>query len=255
MKCFSLRRFVPLLLVYVLLLFTVKDGYAKAGIITALDGTLEQLKKKIKITGYSVIGGREFYKGELGETEIILVRSPMGKVNNAITAQLLISMYAPASVLSISPAGAVGPDTRKGDIVVITEVYQHDFGTWKPYGFIWSKTPAYIQSLSTSYNQFPKAVLPKNVKQTKIGKLSDTNKIVKGILVSGDQFIASSKKRDWLHRKFNATAVDMGGAAIAQTCYVNRTPVNLVRVITDEAILDAGHHLRIRCRLTTRQST
>ncbi len=239
MKCFLFRRFVPLLLVSVLFLLTGKDGQAKTGIVTALDSTLEQLKKKTEITGYSTIGGREFYTGKLGETEIILVRSPMGKVNNAITTQLLISTYAPANVLSISPAGAIRQNLRKGDVILATEVYQHDFGTWKPYGFIWSKTPAYIQSLSTDYNRFPKISLQQVTGQDKTEKSKDVNTVVRGVLVSGDQFIASSKKRDWLHKKFNATAVDMGGAAIVQTCYVNRTPVHLIRVITDEANLDA----------------
>lgn len=239
MRCFLFRRLAPLLLVCVLLLFTGKDGYAKTGIITALNSTQEQLKKKIKITGYSTIGGRKFYMGKLGETEIILVHSPMGKVNNAVTTQLLISTYAPSNVLSISPAGAIGPEIRKGDIIVATEVYQHDFGTWKPYGFIWSKTPVYVRAVSMDYNHYPQSILLKNFKQKKSGKLRNVNKIMKGVLVSGDQFIASSKKRDWLHKKFDASAVDMGGAAIAQTCYVNKTPVKLIRIITDDAHLDA----------------
>jgi len=51
MRCFLFRRLVPLLLVCVLLLFTGKEGHAKTGIITALNSTQEQLKKKIKITG------------------------------------------------------------------------------------------------------------------------------------------------------------------------------------------------------------
>ncbi len=58
---------------------------------------------------------------------------------------------------------------------------------------------------------------------------------VQDIIVSGDQFIASAEKRDWLYKKFKAAAVDMGAAAIAQVCYANRTPVILIRVITDSA--------------------
>ena len=239
MRRFFFRRFAIMLSFCIFLLLTGKYGYAKIGIITALNSTQEQLKKKIKITGNSTIGGREFYRGKLGEIEIILVHSPMGKVNNAITTQLLISTYAPSSVLSISPAGAIGSEIKRGDIVVATEVYQHDFGTWKPYGFIWSKTPVYIRSMPTDYNRYPKIILLQKSKQKNTEKLRDVNKIMNGVLVSGDQFIASSQKRNWLRKKFNASAVDMGGAAIVQTCYVNKTPVNLIRIITDDARLDA----------------
>ncbi len=231
----------PLLLTFILTPCIGKSGHVNVGIITALDATLEQLKKDMVINNYSTIGGRNFYQGKLGSTPVIIVRSPMGKVNNAITAQILISTYSPTSLLSISPAGSIAPDIRVGDVILATDVYQHDFGTWKPYGFIWSKTPAYIQSMSTNYNQFP------NVSSQQTSKLSiassrkatDANRIIKGTVVSGDQFIASPKKRDWLHKKFNAAAVDMGAAAIAQTCYVNRTPIGLIRVITDTAGLEA----------------
>lgn len=233
------RKIVPLLFACVLLLFTGKECFANIGIITAMDATLEQIKKMADITGYSTIGGRDFYQGKLGQTPIIIVRSPMGKVNNAITAQLLISTYSPIALLSISPAGGVSPDIKIGDVVLAKEVYQHDFGTWKPYGFIWGKAPAYIQSMPTDYNRFPNITLQRIAKLNLTEKPTDANRIVRGIIVSGDQFIASPKKRDWLHKKFNATGVDMGAAAIAQTCYVNKIPITLIRVITDSANLGA----------------
>ena len=235
------RLFIALLATCTLFSLAGKSGHAAVGIITALDATLEQLKQDTNISGYSTIGGRNFYQGKLGSTSVILVRSPMGKVNNAITAQILISTYSPTALLSISPAGAIDPDLQIGDVVLATDVYQHDFGTWKPYGFIWSKTPAYIQSMSTNYNQFPK-VTPQQVtelNETYTKKALDANRIVRGTIVSGDQFIASPQKRGWLHKKFNATAVDMGAAAIAQACYINKTPISLIRVITDSADLDA----------------
>ncbi len=235
------RILVPFLFACILFPCPGKSGQANIGIITALDATLAQLKKDMVISGYSTIGGRNFYQGKLGSTPVIIVRSPMGKVNNAITAQILISTYSPTSLLSISPAGSIAPGIRVGDVILATDVYQHDFGTWKPYGFIWSKTPAYIQAMPTNYNQFPSTTLQQasQLSETSSRQAADANKIVQGTIVSGDQFIASPKKRDWLHKKFNATAVDMGAAAIAQTCYVNRTPIRLIRVITDTADLEA----------------
>jgi adenosylhomocysteine nucleosidase len=223
------------LLYSLLALFATGTVHADVGIITALDTTLEQIKKNIDITEYSTVAGRDFFKGTLQGTRVILVRSPMGKVNNAITAQLLMATFSAGAVISISPAGAVSPQIKIGDVILATEVYQHDFGTWKPYGFIWSKTPAYQESASTNYNRFP-GLTGQRIPQQFIAELSTaTNTIFQDIIVSGDQFIASAEKRDWLHKKFEAAAVDMGAAAIAQVCYANRTPVILVRVITDSA--------------------
>lgn len=231
-----IRRPIILILVcFSLLFFTEKSARASVGIITALDATLESIKTRMKISNYSTVAGREFYKGKLGDTEVVLVQSPMGKVNNAITAQLLISNFAAKALLSISPAGSVEPDIAVGDVVLATEVYQHDFGTWKPYGFIWSKAPVYIDSMSTDYNRFPGRALQVLAMPSTAGETKDRNKIVRGIIVSGDQFIASPEKRDWLQKKFQASAVDMGAAAIAQVGYSNSAPVCLLRIITDSA--------------------
>lgn len=236
----SVSRFFTLILVFfVFSPLSSKEVQANVGIITALDTTTNGIQKKMKVSEYVPLSGREFYVGQLGQTKVILVRSPMGKVNNAITTQLLISVFSAKAVLSFSPAGGVGSEINDGDVVMATEVYQHDFGAWKPYGFIWSKAPVYINSMSTDYNHFPSLTLPPNTKPDATEKVEGDNKVVQGIIVSGDQFIASPEKRDWLRRKFKATAVDMGAAAIAQVCYANHTPVHLIRVITDSAGLDA----------------
>jgi len=240
MKAIPTGRCIAVTLLYSLLsLFAAGAVHANVGIITALDTTLEQIKKNIAVTKYSVVAGREFYQGKLGRTAVILVRSPMGKVNNAITAQLLIATFSVKAVVSISPAGAVAPNIQVGDVILATEVYQHDFGTWKPYGFIWSKTPVYVQSVSTDYNRFPGQSLQRVTQKPSTNEPATNNKLIRGIIVSGDQFIASSKKRNWLHKKFKAAAVDMGAAAIAQVCYANTIPVLLARVITDSAGLEA----------------
>ena len=240
MKVIPTGQYIAATLLYSLIsLLAAKAVHADIGIITALDTTLEQIRKNIAITKYSVVAGREFYQGNMGRTPVILVRSPMGKVNNAITAQLLVATFSANAVISISPAGAVAPDIQVGDVILTTEVYQHDFGTWKPYGFIWSKTPVYVQSMSTDYNRFPGQSLQLVTQQPSINEPATNNKLVRGIIVSGDQFIASSEKRNWLHKKFKAAAVDMGAAAIAQVCYANKIPVYLARVITDSAGLEA----------------
>lgn len=240
LKMNLVSRFFTLILVFfVFFPFFSKEVRANVGIITALNATTNGIQKKMKVSEYVPLSGREFYVGQLGQTKVILVRSPMGKVNNAITTQLLISVFSAKAVLSFSPAGGVGSEINDGDIVMATEVYQHDFGSWKPYGFIWNKAPVYINSMSTDYNLFPGLTLPPNSKPATTEKVKSDNKVVRGVIVSGDQFIASPKKRDWLRKKFNATAVDMGAAAIAQVCYANHTPVCLVRIITDSAGLDA----------------
>jgi adenosylhomocysteine/aminodeoxyfutalosine nucleosidase len=56
-----------------------------------------------------------------------------------------------------------------------------------------------------------------------------------GRLVSGDSFIASTAKRNWLRETYQADAVDMVSAGIAHVCEANGVPYIILRVLSDNA--------------------
>lgn len=56
-----------------------------------------------------------------------------------------------------------------------------------------------------------------------------------GVIVTGDQFIASTQKCEWLYHSFNALATEMEGAAVAQVAYLNGVPWVIVRCHSDRA--------------------
>ncbi len=60
-------------------------------------------------------------------------------------------------------------------------------------------------------------------------------KIVKGVVVTGDAFIASTDKCVELRKKLGADAVEMEGAAVAQICYQRRIGYLVIRSISDKA--------------------
>lgn len=222
-----------------LIIAATASSHADIGIIVALNSTVEDFKKTADIKAVTKKSGRDFFAGTLGGERIILVRSPMGKVNNAITAQTLLSCFPVNAVYSISPAGALSGNLEIGDVIAVTSVFQHDFGTIKPYGFIWSKVPNSMDATNQQGDDDtldPRLITPVlNVWK----KMKTHHAMNTGILVSGDQFIASRDKNEWLGKKFSASAVDMGGAAIAQTCLANQVPCCLIRIITDKAGIEA----------------
>ncbi|MDL1977220.1 MAG: 5'-methylthioadenosine/adenosylhomocysteine nucleosidase [Deltaproteobacteria bacterium] len=222
----------------VLVSILTSNSFAGAGIIVALNSDLEQLRKNLKTGQISKKAGREFYSGKIGDRDVVLVRSPMGKVNNAITAQLLLSHYPVRFLLSIGPGGAVDNGLNVGDVVIGAEVYQHDLGTIKPYGFIWSRVPDGTNWDEPGYNMMDKG-LRKSASLYASAKKKGRNRIVQGVIVTGDQFISCQEKRAWLCKKFKGAAVDTGAAAIAQVCYANQIPCCMLRVITDKAQVNA----------------
>jgi adenosylhomocysteine nucleosidase len=54
-----------------------------------------------------------------------------------------------------------------------------------------------------------------------------------GAIASGDQFVATASKKDFIIQNFGAIACEMEGAAVAQVCYANEVPFCVLRTISD----------------------
>lgn len=53
--------------------------------------------------------------------------------------------------------------------------------------------------------------------------------------ISANVFVDNAAYREFLHSKFNATAIDMESAAVALVCLQQRTPFLAIRALSDLA--------------------
>jgi adenosylhomocysteine nucleosidase len=60
-------------------------------------------------------------------------------------------------------------------------------------------------------------------------------RIVEGVIVTGDVFLSDVERREELRRTLGATAIEMEGAAVVQTCRQFSVSCLVVRSITDRA--------------------
>jgi adenosylhomocysteine nucleosidase len=68
-----------------------------------------------------------------------------------------------------------------------------------------------------------------------------TQKIIPGLIVTGDWFVDSKEKMREIVGHFpEAKAVDMESCAIAQTCYINKVPFISFRIISDIPLRDTN---------------
>ena len=63
-----------------------------------------------------------------------------------------------------------------------------------------------------------------------------------GLIATGDQFIHSNKKKDFLIREFDAKAVEMEGGSVNLVCNELNVPSLIMRSISDTADGDAPEH-------------
>lgn len=213
------------------------NGHQTVGIMSALDIELDLIKDNMTVEQVDTIAQRIFYKGTLKEIPCVCVMAGMGKVNAALTAEILIMHYDIEAIIFTGVAGGINPELGIGDIVISQSVVHHDYAhlgpdKLTPYDTIGYRADSLLLAvaLQAAQNARFDEIPIKICKET-----GHFPRVVLGTIVTGDQFIASEKKRQWLEQTFHAQCVEMEGAAVAQVCAINRMPFVIIRCLSDLA--------------------
>ena len=141
-------------------------------------------------------------------------------------------------------AGAVNQTLRPGDVVIGAEVAQHDVGMRTATGVKRRGTrnavTGEVDSLLVPAPEPLLAAARQAASGLRLPPVSTVEgervpRIVEGVIVTGDVFVADVAVREELRRNLDASAVEMEGAAVVQTCRQFRVPCLVVRSITDRA--------------------
>ena len=90
----------------------------KIGIIGAMEVEVATLKSNMTVKNTVKKASMEFYEGTIGNTEVVVVRSGIGKVNAGICVQILIDLFGVTHVINTGIAGSLNADINIGDIVL-----------------------------------------------------------------------------------------------------------------------------------------
>lgn len=199
----------------------------KYGIIAAMQEEMQEIENIMEEKKNQKIYELNFITGKINSTEVVLVEAGIGKVNASRTTQILIDNFEIDAIINVGTAGSANDELEIGDIVIGKKVVQHDFDITAfghPKGFI-SNVGQYVESDST---------LIEKMKQT-ISKMQKNEfKIKIGTIASGDIFCTEAKMKEKIRSKFNADAIEMEGAAIAQVCKLDNIPFIIIRSISDK---------------------
>lgn len=203
------------------------------GIIGAMEEEVAKLKSGIIETEEKEKAGMNFLKGKLYGKEVVVVRSGIGKVNAAICTQILIDEYKVGRIINTGVAGALYSTVNVGDIVISSDTLYHDFDV-TGFGYEGGVIPRMEISTFTADKELVK-------KAKEICEMVNTDiKCFIGRVISGDQFINDTDKKEWLLDEFNGYCVEMEGCGIAHAAYLNNIPFVIIRAISDKADGSAG---------------
>lgn len=202
------------------------------GIIGAMDEEVKILKEEMTIDKRLKKANMEFFQGMLWNKPVVVVTCGIGKVNAAVCTQILIDDFGVSKVLNVGVAGGIGEGIVPGDVVVASNLVQHDMDT-SAFGDKLGQIPR----LNTFDFKCDEALVEAAKKSCQV---LESNSFI-GRIVSGDQFIASVDKIRWLSSEFQALACEMEGASIAQVCFLNNVSFVVIRSISDNA--NTGAHM------------
>lgn len=198
------------------------------GIICALSIEVEGLTKLLDNKKEETYAKMKFVSGTINGKEVVMTECGIGKVNAAMSTQVMIDKYSPDVIINSGIAGSVSRKLKIGDIVISKDCVQHDFdGTQMgdPKGLI-------------QYNDETRIDIP--VSENIANKLFDACKDLKdtnvlcGRIATGDIFVAEKSMRSAIADEFSALACEMEGGAVAQVCYRNGVECAILRCISDD---------------------
>ena len=202
---------------------------APIGIISAMSSELELLLENAEIDHTDVIGNTEYHVGKLAGKDVVLVQAGIGKILASAGAATLINEYNVSSIIFTGIAGGVGDNTKVMDIVVSDDLVVHDYGDITNEGFVWDVNHGtdngYIHADST---------LADLAYETALDVVGEGN-VWRGTIATGDQFVASEWYVKELQEKFDATACEMEGAAVALVASQYNVPFVVIRCMSDKA--------------------
>ncbi|MCJ8006912.1 5'-methylthioadenosine/S-adenosylhomocysteine nucleosidase [Lederbergia wuyishanensis] len=199
----------------------------RIAIIGAMEEEVSLLREYISDKQVVEVAGCEFTSGSIGDKEVVLLKSGIGKVNAAMSTTILLEKFRPDIIINTGSAGGYNPDLTIGDLVISTEVRHHDVDVTifdYEYGQVPQMPPAFLADSSLI-----------ETAQKAVGNIEGIQ-AVKGLIATGDSFMNDPVRVEFVRNKFpKLQAVEMEAAAIAQVAYQFNVPFVIIRSLSDIA--------------------
>ncbi|MFA7084479.1 MAG: 5'-methylthioadenosine/adenosylhomocysteine nucleosidase [Arcobacteraceae bacterium] len=202
----------------------------KLAIMGAMQEEIEPLLAYFEEVQAVEFANNTFYEVQYNGLDIVIAYSKIGKVFASLTAATMIEKFGCDTLLFSGVAGGINPELKIGDLIIANKLCQHDlditaFG--HPHGYV-PGGEVFVET-SKELNAVAKEVA-----------VESGLKVIEGIIATGDQFVHSIERKEFIETTFKADALEMEGASVAVVCNALNVPCFILRAISDTADMDAG---------------
>ena len=206
------------------------EFFMKIGIICAMDEETEYFLSKFDKYEKKEFGSTIFYEATTNEgKEVVLARSGIGKCTAAAVTAMMICMYQVSYVINSGIAGSIAKGLHIGDLVFSTKAAYHD-ADFTAFGY----KKGQMAGQELYFNANPELIAKAEIAAMTIPEIKD--KVKKGLVVSGDQFINSPEKKQAIFDTHSdAMVTECEGAPIAQIANSFKVPFIIIRSVSDSS--------------------
>ena len=203
---------------------------SKIAIMGAMPEEIEPLLKKVENVKKIEYANNSYYEATYKGKELVIAYSKIGKVFSSLTASTLIEKFGCQKLLFSGVAGAINPNLHIGDLIIADKLCQHDLDI-TIFGHDFGYVPEGAKFVETN----------KDLREVakEVAKRSNLT-LIEGTIATGDQFVASNDRKEFISKNFQADAIEMEGASVAVVCDALNIPFFILRAISDTANDDAG---------------
>lgn len=207
-------------------------------ILTALDLEYQAVRENLTDPQlHRHRAGTRFETGWLAGRRCQVALGLVGKGNHpaAVLAERAIAEFDPVAVLFVGVAGALRPKLALGDVVVATHVYAYHGGTNEDDGL---KARPRVWEIPHGPDQIARHLGRTGAWTTRPVSGGTAPRVHFGPIAAGEvvQDSTVSDHARWVRQHYNdALAIEMEAAGVAQAGHLNRSPVVVVRGISDRA--------------------
>lgn len=216
---------------------------SRIAIVSAMHEELRALLPLVEGLCIEERAGRRCHIGRIDGHDVVLVLSGIGKVAAATTTAVLLDGMDVRALLLTGVAGGLGADVHVADIVIATELLQHDLDASPLFPRYevplsgrshFAADAALCQALEAGCMEALRA--PPAALAALGAGVPPVPRLHRGLVVSGDRFVSTAAESLALRAALpHALAVEMEGAAVAQVCADFGRPFAVVRCISDRA--------------------
>lgn len=209
---------ISLMIVFVILIISNNLFPATIAYLFALEEDLSALKQETTFLKTKQVGSRTITILEYGDHRILATRMRSGCVQTAISVEAVTQTASCDYIFSIGPAGSLTDSVAQSSWYYVSSVIPYQFGTARPGGFINSQfdETTIIESQSDPLKELQRA----------------------GV-ASGETFVASSRMRETIFSKTQASIVDMNSSGLVIAASNRNIPLIILRIVSDNADDDA----------------